>query len=62
MSKSKSRRDKVDARIKELESEFRSGHGHGGFDCMCFEDDAGPSFFEAMGAYVSLELRRQVVR
>ena len=34
------------------ESEFRQRHDHGGGDCMCFEDDDGPSYYEAMDAFV----------
>jgi hypothetical protein len=30
------------------ESEFRQMHDHGGGDCMCFESEDGPSFYEAM--------------
>ena len=36
----------------DLESEFREMHWHGGGDCMCFEDDLGPSYHEAMEEYV----------
>jgi hypothetical protein len=34
------------------ESDFRERHWHGGGDCMCFEDPEGPSYHEAMDAYV----------
>lgn len=34
------------------ESAFRQMHDHGGGDCMCFEDDSGPSYYEALDAYV----------
>lgn len=34
------------------ESDFRQMHYHGGGDCMCFEDENGPSYYEAMRAYV----------
>jgi hypothetical protein len=33
------------------EAAFREQHDHGGGDCMCFEDDNGPTFYEAMEAY-----------
>lgn len=33
------------------EAEFRERHWHGGGDCMCFENDDGPSYYEAMEAY-----------
>jgi hypothetical protein len=36
----------------DKEAEFRSMHDHGGGDCMCFEMDDGPSYYEAMQAYV----------
>lgn len=36
----------------DAESEFRQMHDHGGGDCMCFESEDGPSFYEAMDAYV----------
>lgn len=35
------------------ESDFRMMHNHGGRDCMCFEDEDGPSYYEAMKAYVA---------
>jgi hypothetical protein len=35
------------------EAEFRSMHDHNGGDCMCFEMDDGPSYYEAMRAYVA---------
>lgn len=35
----------------DLEAEFRQRHDHGGGDCMCFEDEEGPSFWEAMKEY-----------
>lgn len=34
------------------EAEFRQMHDHSGGDCMCFEMDDGPSFYEAMDEYV----------
>lgn len=34
------------------ESDFREMHSHGGGDCMCFEDENGPSWHEAMRAFV----------
>lgn len=34
------------------EADFRERHWHGGGDCMCFEDPSGPSYHEAMRAYV----------
>ena len=36
----------------DLEAEFRSRHWHGGGDCMCFESEDGPSYYEAMRNYV----------
>ena len=36
----------------DAEADFRQRHSHGGGDCMCFEDPNGPSFYEAMAAYV----------
>jgi hypothetical protein len=36
----------------DLEADFRQKHDHGGGDCMCFEDPDGPSYFDAMTAYV----------
>lgn len=35
----------------DAESDFRERHWHGGGDCMCFEDDNGPSYWEAMDAF-----------
>lgn len=35
------------------ESDFREQHDHGGGDCMCFEDPEGPSYYDAMRAYVA---------
>ena len=35
------------------ESDFRQMHDHGGGDCMCFEDENGPSYYEAMQAYIA---------
>lgn len=34
------------------ETEFRERHWHGGGDCMCFESEDGPSYYEAMRNYV----------
>ena len=34
------------------ESDFRQLHDHGGGDCMCFENEDGPSYYEAMENYV----------
>jgi hypothetical protein len=39
------------------ESEFRQMHDHGGGDCMCFEDENGPSFYEAMAQFVKERAR-----
>ena len=36
----------------DAEAEFRQMHDHGGGDCMCFEDEDGPSYYDAMEAYV----------
>jgi hypothetical protein len=36
----------------DAEADFRMRHNHGGGDCMCFEDEDGPSFYEAMKQYV----------
>jgi hypothetical protein len=33
------------------EADFRQRHYHGGGDCMCFEDEDGPSFYDAMRQY-----------
>jgi hypothetical protein len=41
----------------DAEADFRMRHNHGGGDCMCFENEDGPSYYEAMKAYV--EARRQ---
>jgi hypothetical protein len=35
------------------EAEFRERHDHGGGDCMCFESEDGPSYYEAMKAFVA---------
>ena len=32
----------------DCESDFRQSHDHGGGDCMCFEDDNRPSYYEVM--------------
>lgn len=34
------------------EAAFREMHNHGGRDCMCYEDEDGPSYYEAMQMYV----------
>jgi len=34
------------------EADFRERHYHGGGDCMCFENEDGPSYYEAMRMYV----------
>jgi len=34
------------------EAAFRERHWHGGGDCMCFEADDGPSYHQAMEAFV----------
>lgn len=34
-------------------SDFRQLHDHGGGDCMCFEREDGPSYQEAMTAYIN---------
>jgi len=34
------------------EADFRERHWHGGGDCMCFENEDGPSYYEAMRAFV----------
>jgi hypothetical protein len=36
----------------DLEASFREMHDHGGGDCMCFESEYGPSYHQAMRAYV----------
>jgi hypothetical protein len=36
-------------------ADFRQAHDHGGGDCMCFESEDGPSYSEAMAAYVNRE-------
>jgi hypothetical protein len=33
------------------DSEFRQMHDHGGGDCMCFENEDGPSYYDALKAY-----------
>lgn len=35
----------------DAEAEFRQMHDHGGGDCMCFEDEDGPDFYQAMNEY-----------
>lgn len=35
----------------DAEAEFRQRHDHGGGDCMCFEMEDGPSYYEAMDDY-----------
>lgn len=35
------------------ESDFRQLHDHGGGDCMCFEDADGPSWSDALAAYIA---------
>lgn len=35
------------------EAEFREMHWHDGRDCMCFESEDGPDYYEAMKAYVA---------
>jgi len=32
------------------DADFRERHDHGGGDCMCFENEDGPSYYEAMEA------------
>jgi len=34
------------------EAAFRQLHHHDGGDCMCFEDESGPTYHQAMAAYV----------
>lgn len=34
------------------EADFRERHYHGGGDCMCFESEDGPSYYEAMEKFV----------
>ena len=36
----------------DAEASFREMHDHGGGDCMCFESEDGPSYYEAMRMYV----------
>jgi len=36
----------------DAEASFREMHDHGGGDCMCFEDEDGPSYYEAMRQFV----------
>ena len=35
------------------EADFRQAHDHGGGDCMCFESEDGPSYYDAMADYVN---------
>jgi len=42
------------------DAEFRQMHDHGGGDCMCFEDERGPSYYEAMDAYAKRAKGRPV--
>lgn len=34
------------------EAAFRELHSHGGGDCMCFEDENGPSYSEALAKFM----------
>jgi len=35
----------------DADADFRELHWHGGGDCMCFENDYGPSYDEAMASF-----------